>query len=79
MITIDCEERGVVRKRNVYALSIAFIASVGGFLFGYDLSLVRSAGIYLRPQFHLSDQAFGFLMVSAAYGCILGPFLGSWL
>jgi sugar porter (SP) family MFS transporter len=80
MTTLDQNEPGAARGGSaVYAMIIAFIAAVGGFLFGYDLSLISSAGLYLRTQFNLNDAAFGLVMVSAGYGCVLGPFVGSWL
>lgn len=66
-------------RASLYAFTIAFVASVGGFLFGYDLSVVGGANLYLRDQFHLSAAAFGFATGSAALGCIIGPFIGAWL
>lgn len=63
----------------MYAFGVAFVASVGGFLFGYDLSVVGAANIYLRDAFHLSPSALGFATGSAALGCIAGPFLGGWM
>jgi SP family arabinose:H+ symporter-like MFS transporter len=67
------------RRRNFYIFAIAFTAAIGGFLFGYDLSLIGAANMYLKDQFHLSDQMFGFSTASAALGCVFGPFLGAWL
>ena len=67
------------RGTNLYAFGIAFVASVGGFLFGYDLAIVCGANLYLKEVFHLSSAAFGFATGSAALGCIIGPFLGAWL
>jgi SP family arabinose:H+ symporter-like MFS transporter len=61
-----------------YVILIASIATFGGFLFGYDLSLMGGAINYLRDQFHLSEAAVGFTGGSATLGCMLGPFLGSW-
>lgn len=78
MTTIESQGQHSARGIGFYAMVIAFIAAVGGFLFGYDLSITSSAGVYLRTQYDLNDAAFGLLMVSAGYGCILGPFLGSW-
>ncbi len=62
-----------------YVVFMALIATFGGFLFGYDLSLIGAANSYLRDQFHLSESALGFATASAALGCIVGPFLGGWL
>ena len=61
-----------------YASAIAFVAAIGGFLFGFDLGMIGAANIYLRDQFHLSDQQFGLATASAVLGCIFGPFLGAW-
>ena len=68
-----------VTKRGVYAFAISFVAAVGGFLFGFDLSVMGAANLYLREQFQLSDAQFGFTTGSATLGCIVGPFLGAWL
>jgi|GEM_PF-79930 len=66
-------------QRTRYVFMIAFVAAVGGFLFGFDLSLISGANIYLKDQFSLSDKMFGFTTASAALGCIAGPLLGAWL
>jgi MFS family permease len=58
---------------------VAFVASAGGFLFGYDLAIVSGANLYLKEVFNLSPAAFGFATGSAALGCIAGPFLGTWM
>jgi sugar porter (SP) family MFS transporter len=74
------EARGAGGGRSsLYAFGIAFVASVGGFLFGYDLAIVCGANLYLKEVFQLSPAAFGFATGSAALGCIAGPFLGAWL
>lgn len=66
-------------KSNGYAFGIAFVASVGGFLFGYDLAIIGGANLYLKEYFQLTEAAFGFATASAALGCIAGPFLGAWM
>jgi MFS transporter, SP family, arabinose:H+ symporter len=58
---------------------MAFVASIGGFLFGYDLGLISAANVYLRDQFNLSDAEFGFATASAVLGCVVGPTFGFWL
>lgn len=70
---------GDTKQSSFYAFGIAFVASVGGFLFGYDLAIVCGANLYLKDVFHLSPAAFGFATGSAALGCIAGPFLGAWM
>jgi SP family arabinose:H+ symporter-like MFS transporter len=68
-----------VKHSNQYVIFISFVATIGGFLFGYDLSLIGSANSFLRDQFHLGEAALGFATASAALGCMVGPFLGAWL
>ncbi len=68
-------------QNSSYAFFVAFIAAVGGFLFGYDLAIIGGANIFLRDYFSLSEAGFGFTSLgfttaSAAYGCILGPIFG---
>jgi MFS transporter, SP family, arabinose:H+ symporter len=64
---------------RLFAFGVALVASVGGFLFGYDLAIVAGANLYLKEAFGLSEAAFGFATGSAALGCIVGPFLGACL
>lgn len=72
------QDQAVEHKPGLRAFASTFIASVGGFLFGYDLSVIGAANIYLREQFALSDAAMGLATSSAVMGCIFGPFLGAW-
>lgn len=62
-----------------YAFFVSLVASLGGFLFGYDLVIISGAQIFLREQFHLTPTQFGFATSSAILGCIAGPSLGAWL
>jgi len=66
-------------RRKTYVFALAFTAAVGGFLFGYDLSLIGAANVFLKEQFQLTERVFGFTTASAALGCMCGPFLGAWL
>ena len=49
------------------------VAAVGGFLFGFDLSIISGAVIFLQKEFQLSPNATGFAVSSAVIGCMLGP------
>ena len=69
----------ISRPSGAFAFRVAFVAAIGGFLFGFDLGMIGAANVYLRDQFQLSDSQFGFATASAVLGCIFGPFLGSWL
>jgi sugar porter (SP) family MFS transporter len=71
------ESKSTRRKSNAFAL--AFVAAIGGLLFGFDLGLIGAANVYLRDQFHLSDSEFGFATASAVLGCVVGPIFGFWI
>lgn len=64
---------------NRSAFGLAFVAAIGGLLFGFDLGLIGAANVYLRDQFQLSDAEFGFATASAVLGCVVGPAFGFWL
>jgi sugar porter (SP) family MFS transporter len=58
---------------------ITLIAAVGGFLFGYDLSLISGAIIFLKKEWSLSPFWMGAVTGSAILGCPFGPLAGVWL
>jgi sugar porter (SP) family MFS transporter len=64
---------------TVYLYMIVLIAAVGGFLFGYDLSLISGAVIFLETEFALTPFWFGAVTASAVLGCPFGPLAGVWL
>jgi len=63
----------------VYLYMIALVAAVGGFLFGYDLSLISGANLILEKEWGLSPFWFGVITSSAILGCPFGPLAGVWL
>jgi len=67
------------QSHSFYAIRIAFIAAVGGFLYGYDSGVIVGANLFLREQFSLSDAGFAFATSSMLIGSMTGPFLGGWL
>lgn len=62
-----------------YLYLVAMVAAVGGFLFGYDLSLISGAILFLKTEFSLTPFWFGFVTGSAVLGCPFGPLAGVWL
>ena len=58
-----------------YVFLVAFVAAVGGFLFGYDLNVVAGAATYLRDHFDLTSEQFGLAMSSAILGALTGPLI----
>lgn len=61
-----------------YVAGVAFVASAGGFLFGYDLALIAGALPFLTRDFALSSAVAGWAASSAILGAIIGPLLGLW-
>ena len=72
----DSQESG---RSSMYVFHVAFVAAIGGFLFGFDLGMIGAANVYLRDQFQLNDAQLGLATGSAVLGCMFGPFLGAWL
>lgn len=62
-----------------YLYLITLVAAVGGFLFGYDLSLISGAIIFLKAEWNLSPFWVGAVTGSAILGCPFGPLAGVWL
>ncbi|BBO31249.1 sugar porter family MFS transporter [Lacipirellula parvula] len=62
-----------------YLYRITMIAAIGGFLFGYDLSLISGAIIFLQKEFALTPFWTGMVTGSAILGCPFGPLCGMWL
>jgi sugar porter (SP) family MFS transporter len=65
--------------RSSYLYLVTLVAAVGGFLFGYDLSLISGAIIFLTEEFTLSPGWKGAVTASAILGCAFGPLMGVWL
>jgi sugar porter (SP) family MFS transporter len=66
-------------KRPYLVCLIATVAAVGGFLFGYDLSIISGAMLFLKPEFGLTPDQVGLAIGSALLGCMAGPILGGTL
>lgn len=64
---------------STYLYLVAFVAAVGGFLFGYDLSIISGALPFLKTHFALDAAGEGWATSSAVLGAILGPLAGVWM
>jgi sugar porter (SP) family MFS transporter len=58
-------------KKN-YINTLAIIASLGGFLFGYDTAVISGTINFVSAQFHLDAISTGWYVSSALVGCISG-------
>ena len=53
-------------------LTITLVASLGGFLFGFDMAVISGVLPFLQKQFSLSAFEEGWFVSSALIGCIVG-------
>lgn len=68
------ESGGLSRKVLLLALAGAF----GGFLFGYDTSVVNGAVGAVEGEFGLGPATTGFTVASALLGCVVGAYFSGW-
>jgi len=60
---------------NLKVIALAIAGAVGGFLFGFDSSVVNGAVDPIQTQFGLSESLTGFAVASALIGCAVGAYL----
>ena len=53
---------------------VAFVASLGGLLFGFDTAVISGAERQIQQIYKLSDLAHGFTIATALIGTIIGAF-----
>jgi MFS transporter, SP family, sugar:H+ symporter len=63
------------KKLTRRVIGLAVSAAVGGFLFGFDSSVVNGAVDAIQGEFELSAVLTGFAVASALLGCALGAYL----
>lgn len=59
-------------KASLYLISISFISTIGGFLFGYDTAIISGCNSFLQSHYQLSPATLGWVVSSALMGTILG-------
>jgi MFS family permease len=55
-----------------YLVTISFVSTIGGFLFGYDIAIISGCNSFLQSHFHLTPTMLGWVVSSALLGTILG-------
>lgn len=60
------------QTKRISILTVTLVASLGGFLFGFDMAVVSGVLPLLQKQFNLSAFAEGWFVSSALVGCIVG-------
>lgn len=71
-VTRQVTAQGAHRK----AVALAVAAAVGGFLFGFDSSVINGAVDAVEGQFRLSSTVTGLVVAVALLGCALGAWSG---
>jgi SP family xylose:H+ symportor-like MFS transporter len=80
-------------KLNPYVVLLTLIATLGGFLFGYDTAVINGAvgslkAYFIDPRFadlanpaqaNAANSLLGFVVSSALIGCIIGGISGGWV
>jgi len=66
------------RRSKIFIYLIVLIASIGGFMFGFDLVIIAGALPYLEVDFQLTPALKGFAVSSAILGSVSGPLFGMW-
>ncbi len=62
-----------------YLVLICFVASLGGFLFGFDTAVISGTVEQVEAQFQLSKMWVGVFTSSALVGCIIGALSAGWI
>ncbi|GAA4101352.1 MULTISPECIES: sugar porter family MFS transporter [Actinomadura] len=68
----DAAEATTPSHTAATAALLAGAAALGGFLFGYDSSVINGTVDALKSQFHLNSVAVGLVVSSALLGCAVG-------
>ncbi|HEU0134373.1 MAG TPA: MFS transporter, partial [Allosphingosinicella sp.] len=68
-------EASPARANMGFSGAIVAVATIGGFLFGYDSGAVNGTQAGLKSAFSLSEGGLGFTVGSLLIGCFVGAFL----
>jgi MFS transporter, SP family, sugar:H+ symporter len=64
---------------RAYVISLAGVAAIGGFLFGYDSGVINGAVKALQEAFGTGTAGTGFAVASVLLGCAVGAFGAGYL
>ncbi len=64
-------------NNSFYLIAIAFVSTIGGFLFGYDTAIISGCNTFLESHFELTPAMLGWVVSSALLGTIVGCVVAS--
>ncbi len=62
----------IMKNKRISLTAITIVASLGGFLFGFDMAVISGVLPLVKSQFSLTAVQEGWFVSSALIGCILG-------
>jgi SP family arabinose:H+ symporter-like MFS transporter len=77
-ITDIGQDEGDRQGSILFLTWICLVASLGGFLFGYDTAVISGTIEFVERQFGLTKVELGWFGSSALFGCIAGAALAGW-
>ena len=63
----------------LFIILITLVATIGGFLFGYDSGVINGTVEGLQKAFQSDSVGTGFNVASMLLGCAIGAFIAGWL
>jgi sugar porter (SP) family MFS transporter len=66
----------MARSKNAFGAAV--VASLGGFLFGFDTAVISGVERSIQQLWMLADFAHGFTVASALIGTVIGSLLAGW-
>jgi len=61
-----------MKDKSISLSTITIVASLGGFLFGFDMAVISGVLPFIEKQFSLSPAQEGWFVSAALVGCIIG-------
>ena len=80
MNSTTLERGGIARGENTrFIILISCVATIGGFLFGFDSGVINGTVDGLQAAFDSDSVGTGFNVASMLLGCAIGAFFAGWL
>jgi MFS family permease len=73
-VTVENTLRGNDAENTRLIILISCVATIGGFLFGFDSGVINGTVDGLRQTFRSSSAGIGFAVASMLLGCAIGAF-----